>query len=291
MSDALQRPSPPAGLFSPPYDAAFADILRAELHGVERMAEFIDFVIAQLWSRDHRSVFWGDRMVTLDKHAGFFDDPLFRNAYEEIKGAHVYDQYTTPFSIAWRLHTLVWAARQALALPDGDFVECGVFQGDMAHVVHSVTGMSGSGRRFFLFDSFEGFDPTITSEADYPDLHGYVEMANAYYRRPGLYDGVVARFAAHPEIVITKGFLPRALDGVAPAKIAFLHIDLNAATAEVGCLDTLFDRVVPGGLIVFDDYGWSAYRKQKEAEDAWMSHRGYSVLELPTGQGLVVKRA
>jgi O-methyltransferase len=46
---------------------------------------------------------------------------------------------------------------------------------------------------------------------------------------------------------------------------------------------------VPGGVIVFDDYGWWQYRTQKQAEDEFMRARGYDILELPTGQGLVVK--
>lgn len=48
--------------------------------------------------------------------------------------------------------------------------------------------------------------------------------------------------------------------------------------------------MVPGGLIVLDDYGWLGYRAQKEAEDAFFAERSYMVLELPTGQGLIVKR-
>ena len=46
----------------------------------------------------------------------------------------------------------------------------------------------------------------------------------------------------------------------------------------------------PGGIIVFDDYGWSAYHRQKVSADEFMRERGHSVLELPTGQGMVVKR-
>jgi hypothetical protein len=43
-------------------------------------------------------------------------------------------------------------------------------------------------------------------------------------------------------------------------------------------------------LIVFDDYGWTGYVRQKESEDAWMAARGHSILEVPTGQGLVIKK-
>jgi hypothetical protein len=48
--------------------------------------------------------------------------------------------------------------------------------------------------------------------------------------------------------------------------------------------------VSPGGIVVFDDYGWKVFHRQKEAEDEFMRHMGYEILELPTGQGIVVKR-
>ena len=41
--------------------------------------------------------------------------------------------------------------------------------------------------------------------------------------------------------------------------------------------------------MVLDDYGWRGYRAQKLAEDPWLAARGYQVLELPTGQGLLFK--
>ena len=90
-------------------------------------------------------------------------------------------------------------------------------------------------------------------------------------------------------MTVLKGFLPDALDQMCPERIGFLHIDLNSPRAEVAVLERLFDRGVPGGVIVFDDYGWKLFEKQKVAEDEFMRARGYEILELPTGQGMVVK--
>jgi predicted O-methyltransferase YrrM len=104
-----------------------------------------------------------------------------------------------------------------------------------------------------------------------------------------LCDAVRARFKGLDNVRIVQGEVPKSLAGTAPETIAFLHIDMNNAAAEVGALDALWDRVVPGGAVVFDDYGWNGYTPQKEAEDAFLAARGYSVLELPTGQGLVIK--
>lgn len=54
-------------------------------------------------------------------------------------------------------------------------------------------------------------------------------------------------------------------------------------------MELLYDRITPGAIIVLDDYGWLGYRDQKLALDPFFEARGHKVLELPTGQGLVIK--
>jgi hypothetical protein len=296
-SPANEPPPPPEPvplipeLLTPPFDAGKAADFLSAFETEQQMAGFIDFVVTHLLTRDHRSIFWGDRMLTIDKSAGFLAEPAFQAAFARIHGAHQYDQYASPSTIAWRLHTLIWAARGALALPDGDFVECGVFKGDMAWMVGEVAGLARSGRHFHLYDSFEGFDPAQTTQDDFPDLPGFLDYANAIYGAEGLWEGVEARFHDLPHYHLHKGYLPGTLDRDGfPDRIAYLHLDLNVAPAEIACLERLFDRVVPGGMIIFDDYGWKVYHRQKSAEDAFFAERGYHILELPTGQGLVVKR-
>jgi hypothetical protein len=288
---SAQTSSVPPDLLRPPYGAATTERFRAALAHPDDMAQFIRFVAGSLLTRDHQTVFFGDRMLTLDKSAGFLDDPAFKAAFGSIHGSHDYDQYGGAQTIAWRLHTLIWAAQSALALPAGDFVECGVFKGDMAWMVGQVTNFAATGRQFWLFDSFSGFDPSQATDGDFPDNPGFVALANAVYGKDGLYESVVARFQGLPWYQVHRGFLPAKLDEVGfPDRIAFLHIDLNSPAAEVGCLERMFDHVVPGGYVVFDDYGWKPFRAQKEAEDSFFAARGYRVLELPTGQGLVIKR-
>jgi len=244
--------------------------------------------IVDTLSHDHCSVSWGDRLLTLDKSADFKEEPSFAKAFAAIRGSHQYDQYEGPDSIAWRLNTLVWAGRYALRT-GGDFVECGTFKGDMAWVVLQTIGAERI-RRFWLFDSFEGFSADYSSSEDFPENPGFLDFANGFYRQPGLYEYVRERFAPFANVTLIKGFLPEALDATTPDRIGFLHIDLNSPRAEIAVLERLFDRVLPGGVIVFDDYGWKMFHKQKEAEDDFMRRKGYEILELPTGQGLVAKR-
>jgi predicted O-methyltransferase YrrM len=107
-----------------------------------------------------------------------------------------------------------------------------------------------------------------------------------------LYDRVRGKFQSYPQVRIFKGNIPEVFEGQSPRSIAYLHIDLNEAPAELAALESLFERVVPGGIIVLDDYEWSGpYRNQKLAEDPWFDARRHKVFPLPTGQGLVIKRA
>jgi O-methyltransferase len=236
----------------------------------------------------HQTVSWGDRLLTLDKVCGFRENAGFARALSEIRGSHQYDQYNGPDGIAWRLNTLVWAAQCALRI-GGSFVECGVFKGDMSWVVAQSIGPERI-PQFLLFDSFEGFSPRYSSSADFPDNPAFLDFANKVYREEGLYEYVRDRFAPFPNFKVIKGFLPDALDNECPDQIGYLHIDLNSPTAEVKVLERLFDLVRPGGIIIFDDYGWKVFRPQKNAEDMFMRERGYDILELPSGQGLVVRR-
>ena len=262
----------------------------AENNPVEsQVAVMFNAVLEKIVAPMHHSLFWGDRMLSLDKAAGFLEDDVFRRSYEAIRGSHIYDAYASPHTIAWRLHTLVWAARSAIA-QEGDLVECGVFKGDMSWVVASVLGDKIAHRTFYLYDSFEGFSPKLSSAADFPDNPGFLKMANDIYSDPEIYQTVLKKFANMPHVKIIRGFVPDSFKIALPERIAFLHIDLNSPAAEIAALDHLFDRVVSGGYIVFDDYGWKQFQKQREAENCFMSDRGHFILELPTGQGLVIKQ-
>ena len=63
-----------------------------------------------------------DMLVTFDRNMGFYEDTAFMQAF---KGEAGKDQES---SLLWRLHVLAWAADHCRHL-EGDFVECGVFEG------------------------------------------------------------------------------------------------------------------------------------------------------------------
>lgn len=217
--------------------------------------------------------FAGDMLIALDRNMGFMAEPRF------VAAIAAQQPNAQEASLLWRLHVMCWCAQNALRL-EGDFVECGVFRGYMTAVAAQFLDFGNRPKRWHLYDTFAGIPA--------PDLDpGLINPGE--YQEPGLHDAVVRRFAAYANIEVHRGRVPEVLHGSAPRRIAFLHLDMNSSSAEIGALGVLFDRLVPGAYLLLDDYGWYAYREQKIAEDAFLDARGCQVLELPTGQGLVIK--
>lgn len=214
-------------------------------------------------------VFIGDNMFVWMRNLSALDDEAFVKAWEQ-NAAGPADQ-----AIMWRRYVLCTAAFHAIHL-DGDFVECGTLFGTGVKTVIDYFGREHFNKQFYAYDTFDT-NPVAG--------HGFEGQ------QVGLYDQVCQRFAAYPGVHLVKGLLPESLHGQSPERIAFLHVDLNSAEFEIAVLDALFDRMVPGGILILDDYEWSGvYREQKMREDAWFSARRYRVMPLPTGQGLIIKR-
>lgn len=210
-------------------------------------------------------VFSSDALVVWGRNLGFLDDEAFTSAWDK----HASAQFER--GILWRTAVLVWAARQALRR-EGGFVECGCYAGTSMRIVLDAVDVGS--REVFLYDLFEHQGEMVHHAMP---AHG-----------PQLYEHVRARFADKPNVSVIKGFVPQSFDQGVPEKIAFAHIDMNNAPAEIAALDALEHRFAPGAVIVFDDYGQLPYRAQHLAEREWFAKRGVPILELPTGQGVVI---
>jgi hypothetical protein len=186
-------------------------------------------------------------------------------------------------NIQWRAHTLCWAGKQAMNLP-GDFVECGVNKGGTSRLVMEYVDFRESSKRFFLLDTFEGLvREQLTPEEIERDLLGW----NDRYA-----DGLVRvqeTFRDFPNVVILPGKVPDTLPLVNADQIAFLSIDMNCAYPEQAALHYFWPKMVPGGIVVLDDYGHSGHEAQKTAMDAFAAGVQKEILSLPTGQGVLIK--
>jgi len=222
--------------------------------------------------------FAGDMLVAMGKNLTFLTDPRFM---ESFSSTAINDHEK---SLAWRLHVLAWAADHAAHVP-GDFVECGVLRGLSSAVLCKYLDFAKLSKTFYLYDTFAGLpEETSTEEERKLWNPGYTDDPSK------LLAEVRKTFAEYPNVKVVPGIVPASFEQESPRAISYLHIDMNSARAEILALEHLFDRVSPGGLIVFDDFGWVCNRDQTRAELKFMRERNHAILELPTGQGLVLKR-
>jgi len=213
--------------------------------------------------------FFGDNLFTWTRNLSALEDVPFRNAW------HNNLANTADETIVWRRYILACAGYHCIQL-EGDFVECGVYVGTGIKTVVDYLGGEKFPKTFWGYDTYD-YNPVEGHE-----FEGQTE---------GFYEKVCTRFQKYKQVKLIKGLLPNSLQGNEPEKIAYLHIDMNNFEGEIAVLDALFERVVPGGMIILDDYEWSGiYRPQKLAEDKWFDERSYKVFPLPTGQGFVIKR-
>jgi hypothetical protein len=63
---------------------------------------------------------------------------------------------------------------------------------------------------------------------------------------------------------------------------------MNGWFAELKTLDYFYDKIVRGGVIYFDDYGWD-YPELRSVVDKFFEDKPESILNFPSGNAIVIK--
>jgi hypothetical protein len=207
----------------------------------------------------------------------FVDDRDFQRAYERGVQALGWD-----YGIPWRVHVLLWAAGHGMKL-DGVFVECGTARGFQSSAICEYYDMSS--RAFFLFDTFRkslrAADLTGEAYDAAPATH------RMYADSP---EDVAANFAEWPTVQLVPGNIPDTLRTVQIDKVAFLAVDLNAPEPEEAAVRYFWPRLSVGAMLVLDDYAFAGFEASRASADRVARDLGFSILSLPTGQGLAIKQ-
>jgi O-methyltransferase len=137
---------------------------------------------------------------------------------------------------------------------DGCVVECGTWRGGMVGGIAKLLG----DREYFLFDSFEGL-PEAKSIDGESALAWQNDKTHSQYL-----DNCKAEISFAKEAMalsgakryhITKGWFSDTLPLFDRSKkISILRLDGDWYESTMDCLNNLYDNVVPGGVIIMDDY-------------------------------------
>jgi len=285
MTPPPSPPSPPAPPVPPPAPAPAVPPFTVRFHlgdGSEVLS-----TSGGAWS-NRRVTYDADCMTVWNKSTEFMEEPGFVAAYRAgMDSGHKIGREPgskTDLHIEWRVHVCCWAAAHARQLP-GDFVECGVNTGIFSLAVCRYIDFNATGKSFYLFDTYRGIPETqITDEER---ALGRARENEDFYEE--CFEVARRNFAPFARAVLVRGVVPDTLATVEIERVCYLSIDMNVVEPERAAIEHFWDRLVPGGLVVLDDYGWLPYRPQKLAMDDFAASRGVHILTLPTGQGLLIK--
>ena len=218
------------------------------------------------------------------------------------------DDYEPEFGELWELvrqrtmtsHPKAYGLYQAVRyivgnnIP-GDIVECGVWRGGaMLAVAHQLVGLGSVERDLYLFDTYEGMtqptarDVQISTNQSARQRLLTADSDSLVWAIASLED-VRAGFAhvAYPtdRIHFVKGPVEDTLPGRAPDEIAILRLDTDWYESTRHELEHLYRRLVPGGVLILDDYGY--WQGAKDAVDEFLATTGEPLLMLRAATGRI----
>lgn len=157
----------------------------------------------------------------------------------------------------------------------GSFVEVGVYKGETAKMIH----LMDSSRKFYLFDTFEGFaDKDLQLEKKEDESIQAVDFSDTT-------EATVVQFiGGNDNIKVIPGYFPDTTSRIAEEKFAFVHLDADLYQPTIEGLKYFYPRLSRGGVIIIHDYNhnWEGVRR---AVDEFQKNIPERIVEIPDWQG------
>jgi O-methyltransferase len=179
---------------------------------------------------------------------------------------------------------VLYSIAQYLRSLDGDTAECGVFRGDSSYLICHAAGETKD-TIHHVFDSFAGL--SHPAECDRPALPDVYQWSSGDLSAS--LETVSNNLSAFPFVRYYRGWIPDRFAEVADRRFRLVHIDVDLYQPTKDALEFFYPLLVPGGMIVCDDYGSLLCPGAKKAVDELIEARGLaSAIHLSTGQAVLI---
>jgi O-methyltransferase len=197
------------------------------------------------------------------------DDKPFNDLMREIEYHTVVDKV--------RCFMLYQLAQQIDSLP-GDAAEVGVYKGGTARILAKV--FTPQNKIVHLFDTFAGMPSSDSGK----DIHKEGDFSDSSLEKVKLYLRECRNVRFYP------GMFPQAAKTIEDINFCFVHIDVDIYKSVMGCCAFFYPRMIKGGMIVFDDYGFLSCPGAKLAVDEFFLNKPEKPCYLPSGQSIVIRQ-
>lgn len=151
-------------------------------------------------------------------------------------------------------------AMKSIAQVPGAIVECGVFKGTSLVRFAKLRELLGGGfsRKIIAFDVFSDSFPTTEYAEDQAQRDHWIATAGPSSIGTGQLEQLFDHFKIDNYELVAGDATQTIPDYAANhrgLKIALLNIDIDFVEPTYVALQQLYDRVMPGGIILLDNYG------------------------------------
>jgi len=161
---------------------------------------------------------------------------------------------------------------------EGDAAECGVYKGASSYLI--CRAIRPYGKCNHLFDSFQGLSAPASVDGAYWVAGAFTAQAQE----------VSANLQEFENFAIYRGWIPERFEAVAGKRFSFVHIDVDLYEPTRDSIAFFYDRLTPGAVMLFDDYGFATCPGATLAVDEFFRTRRERTVMLPTGQAFILKR-
>ena len=164
---------------------------------------------------------------------------------------------------------------------EGDVAEFGVFQGGSAYFMASVMNHLNidNKKKLFLYDSFSGLP-----EKDSMDY--FEEGSFCSGRNVGQIKKLLNKFN---QIEVFEGNFCDTLPNSGLKKLALAHIDCDQYSPTKYLCESLYEKMVPGGIMMFQDYSLGITYGERIAVDSFFKNKPENILFGYDGAAFVIK--
>ena len=148
----------------------------------------------------------------------------------------------------------------------GDFVDAGTWRGGSAIFMRALhRAYDEAARALWVADCFEGVPPPVSD----PDVAAKLDLTAERFpfmlaSQREVTDNFIAFDLLDDRVRFLPGLFADTLPDAAIDQIAMLRMDGDLYTSTLDVLTALYDRVVPGGYVIVDDYALAPCRQAIE---------------------------
>ena len=191
-------------------------------------------------------------------------------------------------SLLWRHYLVYWTAKFSTKFTSSsrcNLVEAGVCDGlTINFAISAVESELGKDAHFevFLYDAWAEMKKEFLTEREKGGIGNYAYLS-IEQTKINLSD-------FQDKCSFIKGYIPNVFtENPGPDELSWLHIDLNSSMPTLKTLEHFLPKLLPGGIVLFDDYGWNKYEETKAVADKFCSQFDGLLMPFPTGQAIFFK--